>query len=212
MAGRVVLVAAKAFADRWWIPSTAILAQIRPGAQVKVRAVELEADGGADLYTSRPIWVSVDTSVGEVVEGPIIRSSLDRDGYRKGERLRTTIDRLCDVVLVSEEGRPEFNQERARFAIGKRVLVGITDESRGGEALGQRQFVGVLTSVDPVKGLTLALGSGETYNLPPDLTTWEEAAPGKYRLRSTGEVVVDPDYICTWVASSNEDSSYPQTD
>src|SRR5438046_7741355 len=103
MAGRVVLVAAKAFADRWWIPSTAILAQVRPGAQVKVRAVELEVDGGADLYTSRPIWVSVDTSVGEVVEGPMIRSSLARDGDRKREGLRTSMDRLWSGRLVSEE-------------------------------------------------------------------------------------------------------------
>jgi hypothetical protein len=206
MASPVVLVPATAFAERWWTPPAATLARIGPGVQVKVRAVELEADGRADLFRSRPVWISVEAREGDVVEGPILRSSLDREGYRKGDRLRTTLDRLCDVVFVDDHGRPEFDEERARFGIGKRVLVGITNESREGKLVGQRQFVGVLTSVDAVKGLTLTLSSGETYNLPPDLTTLEEAPPGEYRLRSTGEIVVDPDYTCTWVSSPNEDS------
>ena len=41
-------------------------------------------------------------------------------------------------------------------------------------------------------------GSGEEEWLPPHLEAYQEAAEGEYRLRSTGEVVVDPDWLCTW--------------
>ncbi len=34
----------------------------------------------------------------------------------------------------------------------------------------------------------------EQYNLPPDTRAIEIASPGEYRLRATGEVVVDPHY------------------
>ena len=40
--------------------------------------------------------------------------------------------------------------------------------------------------------------AGEIFNLPPDLRSFERASPGEYRLKSTGEMVVDPDYLCTW--------------
>jgi hypothetical protein len=62
----------------------------------------------------------------------------------------------------------------------------------------QRQLVGTLSSVDPVRGIGFSLDGGGTYRLPPDGRALEEACPGSYRLRSTGETVVDPDYTCTW--------------
>jgi len=50
------------------------------------------------------------------------------------------------------------------------------------------------------KGIEIALeGSraGETYRLPPDMRAFFPATKGEYRLRSTGEVVVDPDFFTT---------------
>ena len=48
---------------------------------------------------------------------------------------------------------------------------------------------------------TMAMGlavrrhdNGEIEWLPPDLRAFKKARPGEYRLRSTGEVVLDPDY------------------
>lgn|GEM_PF-3714403 len=34
--------------------------------------------------------------------------------------------------------------------------------------------------------------------LPADAAAYSRAASGRYTLRSTGEVVVDPDYLTTW--------------
>jgi len=47
--------------------------------------------------------------------------------------------------------------------------------------------------------------------LPPEPEAYEPAPPGEYRLRSTGEVVVDPDYLTTWTVGSpaDEDGDRP---
>jgi hypothetical protein len=39
---------------------------------------------------------------------------------------------------------------------------------------------------------------GELFWLPPDIRAFQDAQPGEYRLRSTGEIVVDPDFITNW--------------
>jgi hypothetical protein len=45
---------------------------------------------------------------------------------------------------------------------------------------------------------------GSFYWLPPDGRAFEEAPPGEYRLRSTGEVVIDPDYLATWTITHGD--------
>jgi len=134
------------------------------------------------------------------MDGQVVASSLDRDGYRKGDHLRTSADRVCDVGFFDERGRPKLNEDRAHFAIGKRVLVGITKTTLDGLAPEHGQLIGTLSAIDAVNGLTLALSDGTTYTLPPDIRSLEEARPGEYRLRSTGEVVINPDYTFPWVS------------
>lgn len=86
--------------------------------------------------------------------------------------------------------------------VGKRLLVGITRKDKRGNVLGQDQLHGVIEIADPARGITLELqgaDAGRKYTLPPDLRAFRHARPGEYRLRSTGEVVVDPDLLATWV-------------
>jgi hypothetical protein len=45
-------------------------------------------------------------------------------------------------------------------------------------------------------------GSEEEFTLPPILEAFEPAEPGEYRLRSTGEVVVDPDVLAKFRISA----------
>lgn len=42
----------------------------------------------------------------------------------------------------------------------------------------------------------------ETYWLPSDLDAFDSAAPGEYRLQSSGEVVINPEFITTWVVEA----------
>jgi hypothetical protein len=89
--------------------------------------------------------------------------------------------------------------------IGKRVLVGITFVSADDEVLDQQQFAGTVASADPEDGVELRLDDGSSRRLPPDLDAFEAAAPGDYRLRSTGEVVTDPDFVSTWTVQDADE-------
>jgi hypothetical protein len=81
--------------------------------------------------------------------------------------------------------------------IGKRILVGLTYLDATGEEALRTQFSGTITGGggdDEVLAVRRD-DTGEIFTLPPGL---ESAPPGEYRLHSTGEVVVDPDYLATW--------------
>lgn len=80
--------------------------------------------------------------------------------------------------------------------IGKRLLVGITYEDRAGKLIRQEQFHGLIVEAGEGGIVIERNDTGERKSLPPDLT---EARPGEYRLRTTGEVVVDPDYLAKWI-------------
>jgi hypothetical protein len=80
--------------------------------------------------------------------------------------------------------------------IGKRVIIGITRRSHDEKILAVDQLHGVVTSMDDV--IHVRLASGKDFTLPPAPETFQKAAPGHYRLRSTGEVVVDPDFTSSW--------------
>lgn len=185
--------------ERWWTPSPSLLDQIQPGrAHVKVLGVEFEADGGADVFSARPVWIAVDERDSDRFAGTITASRVDREGLRAGDRLDAPLSRIFDLVILDAGGAPTLNEERARFALGKRVLVGLTVLSRTGDLIEQRQFAGSLVSVDSAHGLELELDDDSRRWLPPDVRSLEEAPPGEYRLRSTGEVEHDPDYLLTW--------------
>jgi len=97
-----------------------------------------------------------------------------------------------------------WDAEVAASLPGKLILVGITFEDGEGALVEQTQFFGRVISAEQARGISLALeGSraGETFLLPPDMRSFEVARPGDYRLRSTGEVVIDPDYVVTWIAN-----------
>ncbi|MBW3618011.1 MAG: hypothetical protein KY446_09735 [Proteobacteria bacterium] len=82
---------------------------------------------------------------------------------------------------------------------GSTVLVGMTTNGPAGEQL--EQFFGTVMIVDANEGITLRLEgarAGDVFTLPPDLRAFFPAKPGSYRLRQTGEVVLDPDYTTTW--------------
>jgi hypothetical protein len=101
---------------------------------------------------------------------------------------------------------PDDAMDLAEVILGSHVLVGLTYRNADGTVDHQEQLHGFTTRVD-ASGVVIQLwGSEETYTLPPDLRNYEPAAPGEYRLRSTGEVVVDPDFISNWTITSGRDS------
>jgi hypothetical protein len=90
---------------------------------------------------------------------------------------------------------------------GKLLLVGLTFLDTDGKPSQQEQYWGRVTRVDQRDGIELMLqGSreGETFCLPPDTRWMKPASPGDYRLRSTGEVVTNPDYTVSFTVQKGD--------
>ena len=98
------------------------------------------------------------------------------------------------------EGPPPWDESLAEALLDRTVLVGVTTAAENGTALGYEQLYGTVTSADAT-GVVLALQgerAGEVLRLPPDPRAYARAAPGEYRLRTTEEVVRNPDYLSVW--------------
>jgi hypothetical protein len=100
------------------------------------------------------------------------------------------------------DGPPSWDQDEADWLIGKCVLVGVTYLASDGVTVSsQGQYHGKIVSADQEKGFAIeceGAWAGRTMGLPPVLSAFRPADPGEYKLRSTGEVVKDPDLLATW--------------
>jgi len=82
--------------------------------------------------------------------------------------------------------------------MGRHVLIGFTYVSAEDVVESQEQHHGLVVRCDESGVAVDPWGGGELITLPPDLRPFRTAPPGEYRLHSTGEVVVDPDFIASW--------------
>lgn len=102
--------------------------------------------------------------------------------------------------VPSDEPFPEpWNAEAAEWLVGKYVLIGVAYVSPKGERVGQ--YHGRIASADPKAGITVECAgacAGDTLVLPPATSWFGHAEPGEYKLKTTGETVVDPDVLSTW--------------
>ncbi|WP_414464246.1 hypothetical protein RLW55_05800 [Hyphomicrobium sp. B1] len=110
--------------------------------------------------------------------------------------------------MSDESDRPAWDDDEGQRLVGKIVLVGITYMEPDYETvIRQEQYFGTIVSADSMRGFQIdCMGglAGTTKFLPPDLRSLRAAAPGEYRLRSTGEIVVNPDVISTWTLSKEK--------
>lgn len=81
--------------------------------------------------------------------------------------------------------------------LGKTILIGLTYYTKDNEFIEQKQYWGTVIEANE-EHFYIKQKNGEIFSLPPDLRSTERAAKGEYRLRSTGEVVVDPDFTSVW--------------
>lgn len=81
--------------------------------------------------------------------------------------------------------------------VGKTLLIGLTFYSAEDEIIERRQLWGTVTEANKFH-IQVKQNNGEIFSLPSDLSAIEKAPLGEYRLHSTGEVVVNPDFLTTW--------------
>jgi hypothetical protein len=90
---------------------------------------------------------------------------------------------------------------------GLRLLVGLSYLDADGGRLSSIQFCGrVLEVADGVVVVANPEGT-EPVVLPADAAAYTRARPGRYTLRHSGEVVVDPDFVTTWTVMIGSDGT-----
>ena len=100
------------------------------------------------------------------------------------------------------------DEDFLRSYVGKHLLIGMTREDREGNVTDQKQLHGPILRMGRREGIVIRRAdTGEEYALPPDVRALFAARRGEYRLRSTGEVVVDPDFVTTWTINPHKDEA-----
>lgn len=94
--------------------------------------------------------------------------------------------------------------------VGRRVLVGISYVDPAGARLDAAEFCGQVSEVRDGVVVLQDQHAGEPVVLPADAGAFQPAARGRYTLRGSGDVVLDPDYLSAWtVVVTPEGTSTP---
>jgi hypothetical protein len=84
--------------------------------------------------------------------------------------------------------------------IGKVILIGVTYVDKQEQLLARKQWWGIIESASAESGISVDLkNSSDACVLPPDLDAVRRAKPGEYRLKESGEIIRDPDFLTTWI-------------
>lgn len=85
------------------------------------------------------------------------------------------------------------------YYIGKHILVGITYVDSAGNVFSQKQLHGNISRIEPNQGIFIKISGSETeFIMPLDFSVIQEAQPGEYILKTTGETVINPDFTALW--------------
>ena len=82
----------------------------------------------------------------------------------------------------------------------KTLLIGITFVSEDDELIEQHQTYGRVEEIHS-DYIRVRQNNGDLFTLPTAFESLESAPAGEYSLRSTGEIVIDPDYTTTWTVT-----------
>jgi hypothetical protein len=91
-------------------------------------------------------------------------------------------------------------EETAKSYLGRKILVGVTYVDHDGAVTAQRQLHGKIAAATK-DGVVIALEgkrAGQNWTMPPSWESTRPAPAGEYRLRETGEVIVNPDLLAEW--------------
>lgn len=117
----------------------------------------------------------------------------------------TSITNKNSIYDPEINGDYDFN--KADDYIGKYILIGITYVDQENQFLNQTQMHGKIIQANSDEIIVRLEGenkSEENFSLPPKL---DAATPGIYTIKSTGEQIVDPDYISVWTHYASDADS-----
>jgi hypothetical protein len=114
-----------------------------------------------------------------------------------GPAVSERLIRYALATLLRTDDDASLTDEHAAALVGSHVLVGLTYLKPDGEVASRVQFDGVVAGVADGVVSVRRHDTGETFTLPPAAEAFAPAAEGEYRLRESGRVVTNPDFVCT---------------
>ncbi len=94
---------------------------------------------------------------------------------------------------------PEYDEY-----VGKHLLMSLTYLNKAGETDHKVQLHGIITRINEAIIAVALEDTGEEFTLPADLSALKFAAAGEYRLKPSGIVVIDPDYLVVYTIGKPE--------
>ncbi len=93
----------------------------------------------------------------------------------------------------------KLNQKKINDFLNKHIIVGITYLDHNGDLIEEIQLHGDIVKINESEGIVIQMNNSNTiYSLPPDLSSIKKAPIGEYQFRTTGEIVVNPDFMTSW--------------
>ena len=102
----------------------------------------------------------------------------------------------------------DLDSTAAEIYLGKYILIGVTYVDAAGQVEDSVQMHGVVESASQ-SGIKVSLKGerdGQSWIMPADLSAISPAQPGRYQLPETGEIIENPDFICTWMVQKPQSS------
>ena len=111
-------------------------------------------------------------------------------------------------MVNQPSANPEWDDARAHWLLGKQVLVGVTHVAADGRTvINKEQFLGLIMTATEGVGIEVVCvtgaNEGQKLMLPPVTAAYQDAKPGSYRLKSTGEVIVNPEVTVSWTVTQS---------
>ena len=102
----------------------------------------------------------------------------------------------------------EFDSAAADIYLGKYILIGVTYVDSAGQVEDSVQMHGVVeaASRDGIKVSLKGERDGQSWTMPADPSAISPAQPGRYQLPETGEIIENPDFVCTWMVQKPQGS------
>jgi hypothetical protein len=89
-------------------------------------------------------------------------------------------------------------EQLQKFLKAKVFLIGLTFIDQDEKIIEQYQTSGTLFELSDSGLLRFTRRDGSIFQMPYDKDTIKKAVAGEYREKSTGDIIVNPDYITTW--------------
>jgi hypothetical protein len=172
--------------DRRWVPTDPAAFRPAPGGTYRLRSNGRVVTDPC-LLTSWMLTVRQDEEGQEYYEAEPNLAPLTQ----------SRVPQEWDLTYAIDEGRIRRAVETfGDDYIGRTLLLGVAHTGPDGAFRRQEQLVGTIMVVDFGEGIVVSREpDGRTFVLPGDPCWVEKAPPAEYRLRSTGRVVTNPDFL-----------------